>query len=494
MNRLQIHFVCFLAIFLSSCGVVFAQSSSTSLQGTVTDSTGAAIEGASVSLINAALKAERSMTTGSQGDYRFSSLAPGTYTLRVSASGFAKYEQTGLQLLVNTPATVNVELKVGGGLETVTVTGEAPALNMVDASLGNSFGETQVKQLPIDGRNVPDLLSLQPGVAFTGNRPDMEDPKYKDQDTRSGAVNGARSDQSNITLDGVDVNDQNSGYAFTSVLPITPDSVQEFRVTTSNYNADSGVGSGAQVALVTKSGTNVFHGSLYEFHRNTATSANDYLIKQAEFADGDPNKPLKLIRNVFGASLGGPIKKDRLFFFVNYEGTRRREEESALRTIASPSLRDGVLIYQCANGTTDCPNATPVQGNSGTTYTAHPGFFALSPTQITNLDPLGLGPSSVSLNYFSQTYGTLVGNDNTVGDGFNYVGFRFRAPVSNDDNTFISRIDGRCKAHAVLAWRAPQSLQSAGAFLAGNSSRADGCRSQQRNCCRLHRSTESDEN
>ncbi len=455
MNRLQIRFVSLVAIFLCYWAGAFAQSSSTSLQGTVTDSTGSAIEGAAVSLVNLASKAERSMTTGSQGDYRFLSLAPGTYTLRVSANGFAKYEQTGLQLLVNTPATVNVELKVGGGSETVTVTGEAPALNMVDASLGNSFGETQVKQLPVDGRNVPDLLSLQAGVTFTGNRPDMEDPKYKDQDTRSGAVNGARSDQSNITLDGVDVNDQNSGYAFTSVLPITPDSVQEFRVTTSNYNADSGVGSGAQVALVTKSGTNDFHGSLYEFHRNTATSANDYLIKQAEFADGQPNKPLKLIRNVFGASLGGPIKKDRLFFFVNYEGTRRREEESALRTIASPSLRDGVLIYQCANGTSDCPNATPVQGNSLATYTAQPGFFALSPTQITNLDPLGRGPSPVTLNYFNQTYGNLVGNDNTVGDGFNYVGYRFRAPVSNDDNTFISRLDYHLTADAkhTLFWR-----------------------------------------
>src|SRR5205807_2654789 len=138
---------------------------------------------------------------------------------------------------------------------------------------------------------------------------------------------------SNITLDGVDVNDQSNGYAFTSVLPTTLDSVQEFRVTTSNYNADQGDGSGAQVALVTKSGTSTYHGSVYEYLRNTVTSANDYFVKQAELRTGQPNQAPKLIRNIFGASIGGPIRKDRLFFFTNYEGTRQREEQSTVRTI-----------------------------------------------------------------------------------------------------------------------------------------------------------------
>jgi hypothetical protein len=159
----------------------------------------------------------------------------------------------------------------------------------------------------MEGRNVPDLLSLQAGVAYTGNRPDIN----QTVDTRSGAVNGARSDQSNITLDGVDVNDNNGGEAFQSVLPITGDSVQEFRVTTSNYNADQGRSSGAQVSLVTKSGTNSFHGAVYEYHRNTVTSANDYFVKQSEIASGESNRPQKLIRNIFGAAVGGPIIKDR---------------------------------------------------------------------------------------------------------------------------------------------------------------------------------------
>src|SRR5262249_53863466 len=223
-------------LWVALSGIAVSQVSSGSLQVTVTGPSGGAIAGATVVLANVESRTERTVATGPQGEYRLLALPPGTYTLSVTAKGFAHYAQTGLQLLVNTPATVNVQLKVGSATENVTVTSEAPSLNLVDASIGNSFDETQVKQIPLDARNVPDLLSLQAGVAYTGNRPDMDSQTYKDQDTRSGAVNGARSDQSNITLDGVDVNDLANGYAFTSVLPVTLDSVQEFRVTTTNYN------------------------------------------------------------------------------------------------------------------------------------------------------------------------------------------------------------------------------------------------------------------
>ena len=202
-------------------GCIAWGQATTSVRGTVTDSSGGYVGGATVTLTNPESRSERSATTGDDGGYQFLFLPPGTYTLTVTSTGFQKYEQTGLKLLVNTPVTINVQLKVGGSKETVTVTAEEPALNLVDASIGNSFDETQVRQIPLEGRNVPDLLSLQAGVAYTGNR--IAD---KDQDTRNGSVNGARSDQSNVTLDGVDVNDQSSGYAFTSVLPVTQDSVQ----------------------------------------------------------------------------------------------------------------------------------------------------------------------------------------------------------------------------------------------------------------------------
>jgi carboxypeptidase family protein len=425
----------------------------TSVRGAVTDSTGGTVVGARVTITSAESKIERIATTGPDGSYQFLFLPPGTYTLAVSAQGFQRYEETGLQLLVNTPATVNVQLKIGGTNETVTVTSEAPAINLVDASLGNSFDETQVRQIPLEGRNVPDLLSLQAGVAYTGNR--IGD---KDQDTRNGAVNGARSDQSNVTLDGVDVNDQSNGYAFTSVLPVTQDSVQEFRVTTTNYGADQGQGSGAQVTLVTKSGTNAFHGSAYENLRNTATSANDYLVKQSELNSGVPNKPLRLNRNIFGASVGGPLRKDRLFFFANYEGTREREQQRAERVIPTPSLCQGIFRYVNVNG----------------------GLTTFTPTDLLNLDPrhIGIDPAMLDLTnhtgYLDRTFctGQTVTNDNSAGDGLNYAGFVFRAPTRLDNDVFIARMDYRLTSDGrhIIFWRgALQDLRNPGApFLPGD--------------------------
>ncbi len=365
--------------------------------------------GAGVVLSSAETKTARNVTTGDQGEYQFLLVPPGTYTLTVTATGFRRYEQKDLALLVNTPATANVQLKIGATAEVVTVTSEAPAINMVDASLGNSFEEKQVSQLPLEGRNVPDLLSLQAGVTYTG-RNINDDPNLRDQDTRNGAVNGARSDQSNITLDGVDVNDQSNGYAFTSVLPVTQDSIEEFRVTTTNYGADQGQGSGAQVALVTKGGTSTFHGSAYEYIRNTITSANDYLVKQSQLNIGAPNKPLQLNRNIFGASLGGPFRKDRLFFFTNYEGTRRREQEPAERVIPTPSMCQGIFRYVNVNG----------------------GLTTLMPSGLKTLDPRGIGidPAMLDLvghtGYLDKTFctGRTVTNDISAGDGFNYAGLR----------------------------------------------------------------------
>src|SRR5258708_39310094 len=166
MNRAKRLFFSILVI-LTVNGTVFPQTSSTSLQGTVTDPSGSAIAGATVVLANSESKLERTMDTGTQGEYRFIALPPGTYTLTVTAKGFSHYQQTDLQLLVNTPATANVRLKVGSASESITVTSEAPVLNLVDSSIGNPFNETQIKQIPLDARNVPDLINLQAGVPYT---------------------------------------------------------------------------------------------------------------------------------------------------------------------------------------------------------------------------------------------------------------------------------------------------------------------------------------
>lgn len=423
----------FLILLTSYC---FAQTGTTSVRGTVTDKTGAAVGDAKVTITNKDQGLQRETQTDNTGEYHFLALPPGTYTLTIEKAGFRRYELLKLELLVNVAATSNVTLAVGSTSENVDVSAQAETVNTTDASLGNAFSEVQVKELPLESRNVPDLLSLQAGVLYTGNRPDVD----RSVDTRSGAVNGARSDQSNVTVDGIPVNDK-GGDSFTSVLPVTLDSVEEFRVTTTNYGADQGVSSAAQVALVTKSGTNRFHGSVYEYNRNSYFSANDYFIKAAEITGGNPNKPPQLNRNIFGVSVGGPILKDRLYFFLNYEGYRDAEAISAERTIPTLAARNGVLEYFCLNGdTTACPG-TPVTVN-GTTFTPPPGFMALTPTQITQMDsksnsPLK-GPDPVVEQYMSSY---PLPNDFTVGDGVNTAGYRFRAATHDAKNWYIAKLD-----------------------------------------------------
>lgn len=435
-------------VCLLAAGQSFAQTGTTSLRGTVTDKSGATVAGAKVRLVNPAQGLERELMSTETGEYEFLALPPGTYELTIEKEGFRKYQQSNLQLLVNSPANVSPTLEVGSTVQTVEVSSDAQTLNTTDASLGVAFNERQVKDLPLEAGNVPELLSLQAGVAYTGNRPDIN----KNSDTRNGAVNGARSDQSNITLDGVDVNADTKGYAFQSVLPITQDSVQEFRVTTSNYNADEGRSSGAQVALVTKGGTNELHGSAFWFNRNTATSANDYFVKLAELQAGDKNEAPKLIRNGFGGALGGPIKKDRLFFFVNYEGHRQREAQSVVRIVPSATMQDGIIQYQC-----DDPSACPggaVQGLSAS-HNIQPGFFAVTPDMIQSMDPLGIGVSKNVVLPYLQSFAPFAANDTSVGDGVNYVGYRFKGPVSINTNWYIARADYKLTSNGnhTLFWR-----------------------------------------
>jgi hypothetical protein len=429
--------------------LLWSQSGTTSLRGIVTDKSGAAIANAKVTLSRADSGFTRTTPTGAAGGYEFLQLQPGIYELAVEVAGFRKYEQKSVQLLVDTPATTNVKLEIGAITEVVEVTGEASVINTSDASIGNAFNELQVKELPLEGRNIPDLLTLQAGVTYIGNRESLNE---QTNDSRNGAVNGAHSDQTNITLDGVDVNDQVNGYAFSSVLPVTPDSMQEFRVTTTNYGADAGRSSGAQVSMVTKSGTNKFHGSLYEYLRNTYTSANDYFVKSSEVQSGTPNVPPKLIRNIFGGSLGGPILKNRLYFFVNYEAARQREEESDVRIVPSDALRQGVVQYECAGGAAACPGG-PVAGTSVVTPA---GVYGLSAAQLAAIDPHGIGPDPVICCASSSYFNSFPhANDNSEGDAFNFLGYRFKGAVPTNRNWYIARMDYKITQNGnhTLFWR-----------------------------------------
>ena len=409
-------------MFLAS----FAAAQSTSLlNGSVTDGSGASVAGANLTLTDAATGLQRTTTSNQAGLYQFLDVPPGNYRLEATAKGFAAYVASKVTLIVKTPSTLNIQFQPEGMTTLVTVEGQAPLINRTDASLGNTVEQNQISQLPIADRNVVELLSLQPGVAYLGNQLNA------DTDTRSGAVNGMRSDQSNVTLDGVGVNDQNNGYAFKSVLNVPPDSVEEFRVTTANSNADSGYSSGAQVALATKSGTNSFHGSAYEYNRNTVFSANDPFLKDSQLSSGQANKAPKLLRNEFGATLGGPIMKSRLFFFANYEGRRDAQGSSELRTVPSATLRAGDLVYLC-DQPTQCPGGT-VNGVSG----VQPGYYALGPDQIKAMDPLGIGVSP-AVQAILQQY--PASNEN-AGDGSNTLGYRFSSNADSSFNTYIARLD-----------------------------------------------------
>jgi hypothetical protein len=424
--------VCILAVLAGFAMSVPAWGqATTSLRGAVTDPSGAAIPNAKVTITNVDTNVSRQTVTTATGAYNFVAVLPGTYDLTVAAQGFRSYKQSGVELLVNLPATVNVRMQVGAVSQSVQVTAQTPPLNTTDASVGQTMGSTAVENLPIRAENTVLLLSLQPGVVYNG-----ENLLQDNYDTRAGAVNGERSDQNNITLDGVDNNDQFSGYAFNGILPTTPFSVQEFRVTTSNYGATQGHSAGAQISMVTKSGTNKFHGSLYEFNRNTVGEANDYFLKSSQAATGQPNLPSHLVRNIFGGTIGGPFMKNRFFFFFNYEGRRQSLAGSATRTIPSATLRDGIIVYNC-DTPGDCP-ATNVTGASGKSYPVAAGTMALGPADLAHLDPLGIGPSQVALDYFNSF---PMPTSNAAPDAPNYAGYTFAAPSKQSFNWYIARLD-----------------------------------------------------
>lgn len=404
-----------------------AQTASTSLNGTMSDAHGSVIPGASLTLSNPETGFSRETKTNGQGVYQFLQVPPATYQLDAAAPGFATQTRSNLVLMVNTPATLDIAMQVGAARSVVEVTASAPLVNTQDASLGHAFNSDQISYLPFEGREAASILSLQPGVVYTGNSSHTSPAS----DSRSGAVNGARSDQTNVTLDGVDDNDQTQGLAFTGALRATLDSLQEFRVTTSNATADAGRSSGGQVSLVTKSGTNSIHGTAYEYYRPPFGAANDWFNANAEVGQGLPNKPAFLLRNTFGATVGGPIQKNRLFYFLAYEGQRTRESLQVSRVVPSNDLRNGSVTYTCTQDPT-CP--------SSGVFTLTPGDLSLMDPNCASLGscPLGPGANPAVMSIFQQY---PLPNTNSLGDGYNLQGFTFSSPLPSKLDTYVAKLD-----------------------------------------------------
>ena len=426
-----------------------AQTGNSSLRGTVVDPKGASVPDAAITITNPELGITLTTKTDKDGAYQFLEVKPATYLLTVAAPGFATYKQSGLTLLVGTPTTNDIKMQLASIATTVEVVTAAQTINTTDATIGNAFSQTQISALPFEGRDPTAILSLQPGVVTIADRGQVD----LNQDSRGGAVNGARSDQTNVTLDGVDNNDQLKGLAFTGALRATLDSIEEFRVTTTNSGADQGRSSGAQVQLITKSGTNNWHGTGYEYHRPTNMVANDYFNKHAELSNGEPNKPPHLLRNTFGGTFGGPIKKDRLFFFVAYEGQRTRESAQVTRAVPSQTLRQGIIQYQCADASA-CPGGTlNLQGVDANfnpvpvSVTVPAGFTALGTNQIAQMDnqctgngtcPWGPG---VDPNTIATMNAYPLPNSDQLGDNFNFRAFTFSAATPNKLDTYVVKFD-----------------------------------------------------
>src|ERR1700722_4060124 len=403
-------FLALLAVCVLAQLSMAAQTAVTSVHGVIADQSGALVPNAHVSLSNpeTGFKAER--VSDPHGEYAFEQIAPGKYTILAQSSGFSTQREV-VDLLVNQARTLDFKLTVAANnVETVDVVDNASTLNLADATVGTPFDTPQIQALPFEGNNVLDLLSLQAGVLFLGDKPSTA----QDSDSRSGSVDGARSDQSNVTLAGLDDNDQNKGYAFSGVLRSTRDSVEEFRVVTTNANADSGRSSGAQVSLVTRSGTNAYHGSVYEYYRPTNTVANDWFNKQAEVSSGEPNISPKYLRNTFGGSFGAPVKKDKFFYFVAYEGQRTAEDQQVTQEVPMAGFLAGNVTY-----------LSPSCTSSNAPASCSNGVVTLSSANIASMDPncfadgscpLGPGVDPAAEAYYAQL---PTPNGTQLTDGYN---------------------------------------------------------------------------
>src|SRR5580692_6420860 len=301
--------------FLLALGLLtlpaISQSTSGRILGRVADPTGAVLAGVKITLTNEATGASRNTQTNASGDYNFVEVTPGSYRVEYELTGFKKNVQTSVLVNVNQVVTLNSVLQIGASQEVVEVTSEAPQVDTTSTQLGAVINNRSVNELPLNTRDTYQFLQLQPGVqAQLGNG--NGSLFYGSQDTGSVSVNGGRTRANNFSVNGGDANDQ---FVNSPTIQPSPDSVEEFRVITNTFDAEYGRNSGSVVNVITKSGTNNFHGDLFEYFRNTILDAQGYF---------NTVKPQEN-QNQFGGTIGGPIKKDSSFFFVSYEGRRIRQ-------------------------------------------------------------------------------------------------------------------------------------------------------------------------
>lgn len=413
-------------LFLGAPAHLAAQTASTAIiLGTVSDPGGAVVPGALVELVNTATNETRKMQTNDDGQYTFPSVPPGIYTIKISKAGFATTSFSNQKIDVGKSRTFDVKLEIRAGAEVIEVTAETKAeLQTTDAVIGNVIGGVVLGRLPTLSRDASELLTLQPGST-----------PYDNANTgfgnTGGTIAGARSDQNSVILDGIDITDNviTGGGTQKPIIPIGVESVDEFRVGVTNNNASFGRSSGGQIGLISKSGGNKYHGSVYWFHQNDNLNANTWELNHtADQSAGTPfTKKPEQRDNRGGVAIGGPIRKDKTFFFANYEVRRFFQAFNAVRLVPSSDLRDGIVHFTDNSGIDRAYNfATATNCGGGGNQACDPRGIGISPTiqQLWNLMPPGNDPNATGPGFSA--------------DGVNTLGFRTTvpAPLKEDFVTF----------------------------------------------------------
>jgi hypothetical protein len=446
-----------LLLVVAAPAPALAQGTTSRVTGNVLDASGAAVPGATVTLTNEGTRVSLTTESSSSGTYVFDSVQVGTYTVAVERQGFKRFVSTGNNVNVNQPATVDVRLDPGGVEEVVTVDSVA---ELVQTSTSGNFGNT-VEERPLEalplvgtrGRNPLQFINFQPGVVVGSN-------------TGGGVhVHGARDRAFNFTLDGIDINDTSAGGSNFTPLRPNPDSISQFQVITGNFTADTGRSSGAQVTLVTKSGTNEFHGNVFEFYQTPRFHANEYqnTINTTRDLAGNviPVPKPQFVQHIFGGSVGGPIVRNRTFFFVNTQLLRTSQSIFVNRVVYTADARAGRYRYVRGGTNNNITAGTPAVDAVGNPRFPACGTPVVTPCIATfNL----VGNPNIPLTA-DPTTSRLIGltplpNNFIVGDGLNTAGFAFNAPQTERQYDFSTKVDHTFNDRHALFVRYAQGAQN----------------------------------
>jgi hypothetical protein len=382
--RSVLFLACFAIASLLMMSPANAQSTGGRIRGTLTDASGGAVAGASVTLVNIATNVSREATTSATGEYLFLEVPVGSYEIDVNQAGFKKFVRKDVIVDLNAVVGVDIALTVGGATETVEVTGEPPVIDTTTTQLGAVVGARAITELPLNSRDTYQLLQLQPGVqSQLGN-----DLFYGSDKPGVVTVNGGRGRSNNYSVNGGDGNDL---FANLPAVQPSPDTIEEFRVITNSFDAEYGRNSGSVVNVVTKSGTNAYHGSLFEFFRNKDLNASPFQITPS----GKPD----FQQNQFGGTVGGPVKKDKTFFFASYEG-RRIKQGILSNPVPLPTSSQLNGNFNDLTGTlTTGPTASALQSRCGA---------QLTPAANTELSNIVAGGTPTPNNYSAVLFPTGV--------------------------------------------------------------------------------------